>query len=145
MIELRRIDTHPNKRSIRKFAATLLLGLPISGLTLSGVSYFLKESLSLTPLYVFSSIALVVFGISFLSERSGRAIHLAWHFFSASIEWFISLISLAFMYYVIIVPVGWIMKVVRRPSPIKGINRKQLSYWVDNEKKRDLSSHFRQF
>ncbi len=145
MITLREIDTHPDKRSIRKFATTLLFGLPISGLVISGLSYCFQGSLSLTPFYVFCSIATLAFVLSFLSVKAGAGIHIAWHSLSASIEWCLSLVSLILMYYAILLPVGLLMKCFRRQSQMTPLNRNKLSYWVDNKAKRDLSSYFRQY
>ena len=145
MIALRKIDTHPDKRSIRKFATTLLFGLPLSGLVLSGISYIFQDSFSLTPFYVFCSIATLAFALSILSLKAGVAIHIAWHSVRASIEWCLSLVSLILMYYAIIVPTALLMKCVRRQSPLTPLNRNRPSYWVDNKAKRDLSCYFRQY
>ena len=145
MIALRKLETHPDKRSVRKFATILLFGLPISGLVVSGFSYLFQGSLSLTPFYVFCGIAILAFALSFISERVGRAIHIAWHSLSASIEWVLSLVSLILMYYAVLFPLALLMKCLRRRSPLTSLNRDQPSYWVDNARKRNLSSYFRQY
>jgi len=145
MIALRKLETHPDRRSVRKFATILLFGLPISGLVVSGFSYLFQGSLSLTPFYVFCGIAILAFALSLISERAGRAIHIAWHSLSASIEWVLSLVSLILMYYAVLFPLALLMKCLRRRSPLTSLNRDQPSYWVDNARKRNLSSYFRQY
>jgi hypothetical protein len=145
MITFREIDTHPDKRSIRKFATILLFGLPISGLVVSSLSYLIQGSLSLTPFYVFCGIAILAFALSFISKKAGRAIHIAWHSVSASIEWCLSLVSLSLMYYAVLLPVALLMKCLRRRSPLTSLDRDQPSYWVDNARERNLSSYFRQY
>ena len=145
MIALRKIETHPDKRSVRKFATMLLLGLPLSGLALSGLSYFFQNAFSLMPFYVFCSVAILAFALSFLSEKAGRVIHIAWHGLSASIEWVLSLVSLILMYYAVLFPLALLMKCLRRRSPLTALKRDQPSYWVDTARKRNLSSYFRQY
>lgn len=145
MIALRTIETQPDKRSVRKFATVLLFGLPISGLVVSGLSYLFQGSFSLTPFYIFCGVAILVFALSFLFEKAGTAIHIAWHSLSASIEWCLSLVSLVLMYYAVLFPLALLMKILRRKSPLTSLNKDQPSYWVDNARKRNLSSYFRQY
>jgi len=83
--------------------------------------------------------------LSFLSERAGRAIHIVWHAISAAVEWCLSLISLALMYYAVIAPIALAMKLLKRPSPLTPVDQDRSSYWVDSQAKRDLASYFRQY
>ena len=145
MIALRKIDTHPDKRSIRRFALTLLIGLPISGLLLSGIAYWIRGSLSFVPFYALSGAAILGLILSFLSEKAGRAIHIVWHAISAAIEWCLSLVSLALMYYAVVVPAALAMKLFKRQSPLTPVDPDRPSYWVDSQAKRDLASYFRQY
>ena len=145
MIAFRDIDKHPDKRSIRRFAITLLIGLSLSGLALSGIAYWIRGSLSWLPFYTLSGSALLALFLSFLSEKAGRTIHIVWHTISGAIEWCLSLISLALMYYVVITPVALVMKLFKRQSPLTPVDRDRPSYWVDSQAKRDLASYFRQY
>ena len=145
MIAFRDIDKHPDKRSIREFAITLLIGLSLSGLALSGIAYWIRGSLSWLPFYTLSGSALLALFLSFLSEKAGRTIHIVWHTISGAIEWSLSLISLVLMYYLAIVPVALAMKLLKRQSPLTPVDRDRPSYWVDSQAKRDLASYFRQY
>ena len=145
MIAFREIDTSPDKRRIRRFAITLLIGLSLSGLALSGIAYWIRGSLSWLPFYTLSGSALLALFLSFLSENAGRTIHIVWHTISGAIEWCLSLISLALMYYVVITPVALVMKLFKRQSPLTPVDRDRPSYWVDSQAKRDLASYFRQY
>lgn len=145
MIAFREIDTSPDKRRIRRFAITLLIGLSLSGLALSGIAYWIRGSLSWVPFYTLSGSALLGLILSFFSEKAGRAIHIVWHTISAAIEWCLSLISLVLMYYLAILPVALAMKLFKRPSPLTPVDQDRPSYWIDSQAKRDLASYFRQY
>ena len=145
MIAFRDIDKHPDKRSIRRFATTLLIGLSLSGLALSGIAYWIRGSLSWLPFYTLSGSALLALILSFLSENAGRTIHIVWHTISGAIEWCLSLISLVLMYYLAIVPVALAMRLCKRQSPLTPVDQDRPSYWVDSQAKRDLASYFRQY
>jgi uncharacterized membrane protein len=145
MIALRKVDPHPDKQSIRRFALTLLIGLSISGLLLSGIASWIRGSLSLVPFLALSGAAMLGLILSLLSEKAGRAIHIVWHAISAAIEWCLSLISLALMYYAVIAPVALAMWLFRRQSPLTPVDKSRPSYWVDSQAKRDLASYFRQY
>ncbi len=73
------------------------------------------------------------------------AIYRGWLYAVAPIGWVVSHVLLAAIYYLLLTPIGLLMKVFGYDPMRRKMDRAASSYWVVREPKRDNSSYFKQF
>ena len=139
------VNRNPNIHDLRKFALTLLLGMPVVGGIWTGIIWWSQDILNLWILAVFSAIGIMACSLSLISKPAGRLIYICWHTFGAIIEMVISLVSTLIMYYLTIVPIGIIMRLIGREPLQLRIERDKETYWKDCKKNTDLKRYFRQY
>lgn len=76
----------------------------------------------------------------------GRRIYLGWMLAGAPIGWTLSHAVLAIVYYVVLTPIGLIMRLVGRDPMQRKLDRAgKGSYWIERPPESDSSRYFRQF
>ncbi|MBH54880.1 MAG: hypothetical protein CMI18_11105 [Opitutaceae bacterium] len=139
------VNKDPNPKDLRKFAYTLLIGLPIVGLIWAGILLW-TGSLHWVVFYVFAIIGIAVCVLTLLIPPAGRIAYIIWHCLAAIIEAVTSFISTFLMYVLTILPIGLIMKLIgRKPLPAMKFKQGRESYWSDHETNSDLKRYFRQY
>ena len=77
---------------------------------------------------------------------AGRQLYVGWMLAAVPIGWTISHVVLAVVYYVVLTPIGLLMRLVGRDPMQRRLDRSGSgSYWIERPPRRDSSSYFRQF
>lgn len=139
------VNRNPGARELKKFAWTLLAGMPVVGALWTAIIWWSQDHWNGWIFIVFASVGGVAWGLSLMSKRTGRAIYLVWHWLGAIIEATIRFISTWIMYYLTLVPIGLIMRLFgRKPLPL-AFDRNKKTYWKDCQETKDLKRYFRQY
>lgn len=135
----------PDRREVRVFALTMLLGMPAVGLVWTGLIWLTSGELNFWISIAFASAGLLVCALSLVSKRAGRACYLLWCALGALVELVVRYLSTSIMYYLALVPFGLIMRAFgRKPLPVQ-FDRTRKSYWNDRKEGTELKRYFRQY
>jgi hypothetical protein len=138
------VNKNPTPHDLRKFALTMIIGMPIVGTIWTGIIWWSQDILNLWIFGAFASFGATVCILTLLSKAVGRIIYIIWHTLAAIIETVISFVSTLLMYFLTILPIGLIMRLIgRKPLPI--LDEKQKSYWKEHQEPEDLKRYFRQY
>jgi hypothetical protein len=139
------VNTNPTPRELRKFALTMLIGMPVVGAIWTGIIWWSQDVLNPWILAWFSALGVSVCILTFLSQGAGRKAYIGWHTLAALIEAIISLLSTFIMYWLTIVPIGLVMRLFgRKPLPLT-FDRSTPSYWKEYQEPEDIKRYFRQY
>lgn len=139
------LNRNPSQQEIRKFAFTLLIGMPMVGLVWMGIIWLTANVINYWVLGAFALVGIFVGGLSLIFHGAGKTAYVIWHSLAAIIEWLITLISTLIMYYLTLAPIGVIMKLFgRKPLPVQ-YDKSRKSYWKDCKEEPDLKRYFRQY
>jgi hypothetical protein len=121
--EIKKIQS--DEQTLKKFGLLLSVFLAI----LAGISFWKGASL-----YVYSiPLAVVVLGFSLVIPKILKFIYLPWMAGATVIGWLMSHIILTILYYLVITPIGRILKLTNRDILDEKINPNKPSYWVPRE------------
>jgi len=116
-----------DKKSLRKFGLTVGVVLLLFGITL----YFLDK----TSFIYFGGIGIILMLFGVTLPNVLKPINKIWMTLAIILGWFMSRVILTILFYFIITPIGFLMKIIRRdPLKLKW-DSSVSSYWEDREKK----------
>jgi hypothetical protein len=133
-------NSNPSDRELRQFAA---IWFPLFCVMIAAVSYYAAESLPIAA----GALAIgVVVGIAGYADPAFiRPVFVAWMSAAFPIGWTVSHTLLAIIFYLLMTPIGWIMRVVGYDPLERRFDRAARSYWVPVEAAGSKSRYFRQF
>ena len=135
----------PDRREVKAFVLTMLLGMPAVGLLWTGLVWLIKGHLNFWIFIAFFGSGLLVCLLSLVSKSAGRVCYILWCVLGALVEVVIRLLSTLIMYYLCLLPIGLIMRACgRKPLPVV-FDRKAKSYWNVQEEETELKRYFRQY
>ncbi len=114
----------PEKKALRDFglimaaAVVLVFGL--------AVPWFTNSALAVWPWLV----AAVLAGVALTSPRGLKQLHAAWMRVGQVLNWLVSRLALALVYYAVIVPMGTIMRLFKYDPLRRRLEREAESYRV---------------
>ncbi len=133
------INWNPSARQLRQFAlllAALLIGV---------ASWLYWKSPASGWVAVALSAAGVAGGIGLLCPRLMRIVYVAWMAAVFPIGWTVSHVLLAAIYYLVITPIGVIMRVCRYDPLQRRFDRNAKTYWKRREEQNDTKRYFKQY
>jgi len=133
------IDRHPTPRQLRTFGSLLAVFVLIvgsigwwrTGRVESGAAIWIAGG--------------VLTGIYRLVPRSRRPIYVGWMYAAFPIGWIISHILMAIIYYVVITPIGAMMRATGRDPLLRRFDRSARTYWAPHAPPDDVRRYFRQY
>ena len=132
------VNWKPARRELRQFA---MIWIGFFGLI--GV-YALWRHDSQRAAVVFWAVA--VAGLAGVALPSlFRPVYLAWMALAFPIGWTVSHLLLVIVYYVVLTPIGLLMKLVGFDPLERRFDRSADSYWVAHETPKDATQYFKQF
>lgn len=133
------INWKPSKKDLRVFGLLLIL----FGGVIASLVYFKydHEAAGLVVLIVAS--VLGVIGIC--APTLIRPVYLVWMALAFPIGWTVSHLMMGVVFYLVLTPIGLIMKVCGRDPMQRRLDRSCQSYWVPRTPSRDVKRYFRQF
>ena len=138
------VNKNPSARDLRKFAFTMIVGMPIVGAVWTGIIWWSQDILNLWILGSFAIFGATVCSVTLLSRSADRIIYIFWHTLAAIIETIISFVSTLLMYLLTILPIGIIMRIIGR-KPLTQLDKKAGTYWKESKETTDLKRYFRQY
>jgi len=133
------INWNPSARQLRQFAlllAALLIGV---------ASWLYWKSPASGGVAVALSAAAAAGGIGLLCPRLMRIVYVAWMAAVFPIGWTVSHVLLAAIYYLVITPIGVIMRVCRYDPLQRRFDRNAKTYWKRREEQNDTKRYFKQY
>jgi hypothetical protein len=71
--------------------------------------------------------------------------YIGWMYLAFPIGWTVSHVLLAVTYYLVLTPIGLIMRAVGRDPMRRRLDPEAKSYWIEHRPDRDPSRYFRQY
>ena len=101
------------------------------------------------PAYILASGACIGFVVTavvaWARPKTGEWVYFAWVTSAHPIGWTVSHLLLAFVYFVVLTPIGLAMRLAGRDPLQRQIDPEAKSYWVERKRKTDSNQYFRQF
>ncbi len=94
---------------------------------------------------VFWSLAGLSLILGAVRPRAIRPLFVGLIYLTAPIGWVVSHVVLALVYYLVLTPIGLVLRVLGRDTMKRRFEREAKTYWVSSQKERPLKSYFRQY
>jgi hypothetical protein len=134
-----KLKSDPSDRELRQFAGMLL---PLFCVVISALAY--ARGSTRTAIGVLT-IGLLIGAIGYVRVAFIRPLFLAWIYAAYPIGWVVSHAILAIVFYLLVTPVGWVMKLVKYDPLERQFARSAKTYWAPIEAPLNKTSYFRQF
>lgn len=135
---------NPGTAEKRKFSLSLIIGFPLLAAVFALVAWLRTGAWS----GGFVWLALIGAGLGLVLwcvPQIARPFYLVWYFVACSIGIVISNLLIAAFFYLLITPIGLVMRALGRDPLQKRFDRSHTTYWHDVEKVVDGERYFRQF
>lgn len=113
-------------KELRKFAVTISIALGVLG----GLVLWRKGQAGLIPI----AIGAVIFLAGLVWPKSLAILYKAWMALALALGFIMSHIILALVYFVVLTPIGFFMKIVKRNPLELSFDRTAESYWIKRQK-----------
>ena len=135
---------NPDTAARRSFAKSLIIGFPIVAALFAASAWWKTHAVPGWPLWlaILGASAGVVFWVI---PQIAKPFYLVWYFVACCIGIVVSNVLIAAFFYLVLTPVGLIMRVAGRDPMKRGLHRGSGSYWETPEKVVDRERYFRQF
>jgi hypothetical protein len=137
---LLQINTNPSNRELRQFAA---IWLPAACGVLAAMAWFKLG-------WMWPSVGLVAVGCvlgvaGYLRPAIVRPVFVGWLYAAFPIGWTISHGILAALYYLVMTPLGLVLRMFVKDPMERNFDRQATSYWQPHVQRRNAADYFRQF
>ena len=139
----REINWKPGPRELRSFGKVIALGFPIIA-ALLGASARLRSHVWPAWTLWLGGIGLAVGLASVLVPRAARPLYLVWMMAGCCIGLIVSNVALAAIYFLVVTPIGLVLRLAGRDPLRRAIEPGRASYWEDAPKSGDAERYFRQ-
>jgi hypothetical protein len=134
-------NRNPSAREVRQFALYWLSGFCLLLAVVAVVRYGAWPAAAVLGL---GAILSVVLGV--LRPAWMRVVFLIWMGAAFPIGWLVSHALMAAIYFLVITPIGWLMRLLGRDPLARRVDRNASSYWTARSSQAsDPSRYFRQF
>ena len=133
------INRHPTARELRWFGVLLAVFVALTG----GLAYWRLEAPAAARMVWTAGGALAAIYAAVPPSR--RWIYLGWLYAAFPIGWTLSHLALAATYYLVLAPIGVLLRLFRGDPLDRGPDRSAASYWTARRPVRDVRRYFRQF
>lgn len=136
---LLKIDRNPPERLLRQFACILPpFSLVLGALMIWRHGWWIAAA-------VIVAVLTIVGVVGILRPRAMRPVFVGWIYLTFPIAFVISHTILAFTYFLVITPIGWLVRAMGKdPLKLKK-DPAAATYWEPREEPADRSRYFRQF
>ncbi len=138
------INWNPSLDERRSFARTMAIGFSVIKIALkfSVLTHLAAPKPLVSDLLAYG----IVLGIVlWLFPMIAKPFYLVWFFAACCIGTVMSNLLVATFFYLVITPIGLIMRIAGRDPLQKHPDRTRATYWRDSEKSVDAARYFRQF
>lgn len=138
------VNWHPDLRERRKFALSLIIGLPCVAIFLSIFMRLTHHMWRPFPLWL-GIIGLTVGTILWLLPEIADPFYIVWYGFACCVGIVAGNLLFSAFYYFVLTPLGLCLRATRTKSFRKNFDRSSATYWENAEKVDDLKRYYQQF
>jgi hypothetical protein len=138
------VNWRPDHQDRRAFAKSWIVGFPAIALVLAVLVRWRTGVWGEWPWWV-GGLGLVVGVVCLAWPTFARPIYVVWYAVGGAIGFVASNLFLIATFYLVVTPIGIVLKCLRKDSLERRPDRDAQSYWKDAEKPVDLKHYFRQF
>ena len=138
------INWNPDVAAKRKFAASLIYGLPVIALVLSLVHHHRYHESS-PGLIRLGAGGMVLGALLWLVPQIARPFYLACYFFAACMGFVVGNLIFSLFFYLMFTPLGLALRLANPKGFPKRPDKTRASYWQPAKKVTDPQSYYRQF
>jgi hypothetical protein len=136
MIDLK---LNPSRKDLRVFAVLFWVFF-------TGVAYIVFRRTGSTAIAGGIAAAAALVGIVGLAvPKVVRPVYIVWMLAAFPIGWLLSHVLMGVIYYLVVTPVGMVMRMLGRDPMRRGFDAKATTYWIPRTNENDQSRYFRQF
>lgn len=142
------INWNPTRKELRWFAGLLIIFCGIVAWMLNESSQPIASTLPrvISPFAVAIAVAGAVIGITGLARPDWvRYVYVAWMVAVSPIAFVVSNLIVAIVFYLVVAPIGFAMKLVRRDALHLEFRDETTSYWQEKQMPKDPRRYFRQY
>ena len=132
------IDRHPTAGNLRWFGVLLAVFVALAG----GLAYWRLDASTGRMVWT-AGVALAAIYAAVPPSR--RWIYLGWLYAAFPVGWTLSHLALAAAYYLVLVPIGLLLRLFRGDPLDRELRRSAASHWAARQPVRDVRRYFRQF
>ncbi len=133
------INWNPSRKDLRIFAVLLLIFFTIFG----GVLY--RQTATAGLAIAMFVTAAVVAGVGLIKPTWIRVIYVVWMAVGFPIGFVVSHLLMAGVFYLVVTPIGLIMRLVGRDPMQRAFDRDAKTYWQPRPTTKESQGYFRQF
>lgn len=138
------VNWSPNLAERKKFALSLIIGFPVVALIGGAVTRL--SSHVWKPFFLWLGVIGLAVGIVlWLLPQIAKPFYIAWYFLGCCIGIVVGNVVFAAFYYLVLTPMGLVMRLAGHDPLPRKFDRSALSYWQEAEKNIDLKRYYRQF
>ncbi len=134
------INWSPNRKELRKFGIIFLIASTLIALLL-----YLLKGLGIQWMAVIFAVGFVIFLSSVLSLKVTRGIYLGLILLTLPIGLVVSFTLMAIFYFLLLMPIGLIFRLIGRDALGRKFDSTVDSYWVPRQPPDSLDRYFHQF
>lgn len=139
------INWSPDRKKMRHFGITLLIGFSLFGLLLVGLAARRGEGWSLTPFFVASGIGCLVFLSSMLLPGSlGLLFYRAWMGLAVIMGTIVAPVVISLLYFLVMTPIGLLLRLSGKDFMLRRREGRK-TFWQPLEPPKGKESYERQF
>jgi hypothetical protein len=139
-MSLIQIKTNPTRRELRQFAG---IWFPAFFVVVCTMVYRRTHSLNIVAMIAVCAFA--VSSIGFIWPRFMKPIFVGWMYASFPIGFVVSHIVIGVIFYLVITPIGLMMRLFGRDTMYRSFDREAATYWVSHDPGLDRARYLRQF
>lgn len=139
------VNWKPGPAEKRKFALSLLIGFPCLALVLLVVRRLTSGAWSPGPSFWVGGIGAGL-GLFFsLLPALARPFYVVWYFLACCIGIVVANILLTGFFFIVVTPVGLLLRAMGKAPMKKGFDRNSATYWQEAERVSDVKRYYSQF
>jgi hypothetical protein len=138
------VDWNPDTPAKRKFAKSLMIGFPVLAVVFLLLG-LLRTGMISTKFFPVAGVGFALGVVLWFIPQIARPFYLAWYFIACCIGIVLSNVLFALFFYVVFTPTGWLLRMFRRDTMNRPLDRQSKTYWQEVENVVDPESYFRQF
>jgi protein-S-isoprenylcysteine O-methyltransferase Ste14 len=133
------VDRNPPPGQLRSFGVLLAIFVPLFGLLVWWRTGRLQAG---ETIWVVGGLLTAVY---WLVPAVRRPIYVGWMYAAFPIGWTVSHVLMGLIYYVVITPIGLIIRATGRDPLLRQFDRSARTYWTPHPPSNDVARYFRQY
>ncbi len=139
------VNWNPGPQERRKFALSLIIGLPCVALVLLLLGWLRGKGWHLPLAAVVGGGGLAVGLLLLVLPQIARPFYVAWYFVACCIGTLVGNLALGIVFFVLVTGLGLLMRAFGRRPIRKTFDKRTATYWQDAERVDDPKRYYRQF